>query len=298
MEAYNTRVVRFPDGVECFHYSTKAYKVKTEEERAFDKKAKEWEKRQMEMLEAADWVSFAEQYAPLHDFQGRPIFVNDKGFPQLIDDKSILDSKPNSYRKKVDNLKRAKQKVYDIARSNSFDLFITFTFNPDLVDSFDYECCVSNLQSFTKLLRRHGCSYVLVPEKHPTSGRWHFHGLCTLGSLSLVRATHFYTGEDLSDKKGRAIYNLPQYSLGHSTATFVSEPAQTASYLCEYLTKDMEIPHGKKCYWASRSCARPEIVRTNLCEDDLPMLVVQSRFVKAINNEYGDFLIAERLPDG
>lgn len=292
METYNARMVYFPDGTKRLHYSTKPYKVKTDDERQLDKKAKEWEQKQKEMFEQADWVSFAEQYAPLHDFKGRPIYIDDKGFPQLIVDKSILDPVEPNFRKQLDNMKRAKQKVYDIARSNLFTHFITLTFDPKKVDSFSYECCVDNLESFTKMLRRNDCTYILVPEKHE-SGRFHFHGLITLGSLKLTRATDFYTSEPMSDKQGRPIFNLPQYHLGHSTATEISDPAKTASYLSKYLTKELQVPKGKKCYWASRSCARPVVERCNIDESALADIVEGSRYVKVTANDYGEFLIAE-----
>lgn len=243
------------------------------------------------MFEAADWVSFAEQYAPLHDFKGRPIFLNEKGYPQLIDDKSIFDPKEINLRKKVDNMKRAKQKVYDIARSNLFTHFITLTFNPEKVDSFDYIACCDHLLSFTKLLNRHGCSYILVPELHE-SGRYHFHGLITIGSLNLSRAVSPHDGSYLTDQQGD-LFNLPQYRLGFSTATEISDPSKTASYLSKYLTKELSVPKGKKCYWASRSCDRPSVERCNISESDLPLYVDGARFVKVINNEFGDFLIAE-----
>lgn len=293
MEVYNSRIVLFPDGTERLHYSTSAYSVKTDEERELDKKAREFEKQKKEMLEQADWVSFAEQYTPLHDFKGRPVFINEKGYAQLISDKSIFDPKVPNLRKQMDNMKRARQKVYDIARSNSFTHFITLTFDPDKVDSYDYLDCCSSLLSFTKLLNRRNSIYVLVPEKHK-SGRYHFHGLITLGSLSLHRATSPYDGSFMTDEQGRPIYNLPQYNLGFSTATEISDPAKTASYLAKYLTKELQVPKGKKCYWASRSCSRPVVERCNLSEDELAPYVENARFVKVTNNDYGDFLIAEK----
>lgn len=293
MESFNGRIVSFPDGIVRLHFSTHAYKVKSDKERELDKKAREWEQQQKAMLEQADWVSFAEQYAPLHDFKGRPVFINEKGYAQLIDDKSIFEPKEINLRKKADNMKRAVQKVYDIARSNLFTHFITLTFDPEKVDSYDYSACCFSLLSFTKLLNRHGCTYILVPERHE-SGRYHFHGLITLGSLSLSRATSPYDGSMLSDEQGRPIFNLSQYSLGFSTATEISDPAKTASYLSKYLTKELSVPKGKKCYWASRSCFRPTVERVNLLVDDLAPYVENARYIKVINNDYGDFLIAEK----
>lgn len=271
METINARVLQFPDGTQRLHYATRPRKMKTDDEREFDKRNREqWKAFQDELFDT-DFHMWVELF-------GR-----------------VDDEKSEDYLNKMraDNLKRAKQAVYNIARSNSFDLFLTLTFDPAKVDSFDYSAVTDKLQSFTKFLRRHDSDYVLVPEKHPTSGRYHFHGLCTKSDIELVQAVSPYTGELLFDKQGRPIYNLPQYSLGFSTATFVSDPAKTASYLIKYLTKEIEVPKGKKCYWASRSCARPAVSYTYIEDDQLAKFVEDSRFVKVTANQYGEFLIAE-----
>lgn len=273
MEEYNTRVLTFPDGTQRIHHSSKSYPLRSEEEkRLLAENRKEWIAFKRELFNT-DFAMFVEL------------------FGKKVTDVSELIYDP--VKERLAYMKRAKQRVYDIARSNRFDLFLTLTFNPNTVDSFDYSAVVDKLESFTKFLRRHGCQYVLVPEKHD-SGRYHFHGLCTKSDLQLVQAVSPYNGELLYDKQGRPIYNLPQYSLGYSTVTFVSDPAKTASYICKYLTKEIEVPKGKKCYWASRSCARPEIERCNLESSALGDFVEGSRFVKLTANEYGEFLIAEK----
>lgn len=271
MESYNARIISFPDGTQRLHYSSKSYEVKSPEEKEFVRRCnKDWKEYQQYLME----VDF-DMYFAL--------------FGSVEESKVDYDSE----RERLLYMKRAKQRVYDIARSNLFTHFINLTFNPDKVDSFNYEECTKSLLSFTKLLKRHGCSYILVPEKHK-SGRYHFHGLITLGSLRLVRAISVYTGLEMTDKQGRPIYNLPQFSLGFSQATEVSDPARCASYLGKYLTKELQVPKGKKCYWASRSCSRPVVERCNLSEDELAPYVENARFVKVTNNDYGDFLIAEK----
>lgn len=273
MEEYNTRVVIFPDGTQRIHYSSHCYPLRTEEEKqALAENRKAWIAFKKELFET-DFYTFVHL------------------FGKNFDDVSELLYDPEKER--IQYMKRAKQRVYDIARSNRFDLFLTLTFDPAVVDSFDYSAVVDKLESFTKFLRRHGSQYILVPEKHD-SGRYHFHGLCTKSDIQLISALSPYSGLPLYDRQGRPIYNLPQYTLGHSTATFVSDPAKTASYLVKYLTKEIEVPKGKKCYWASRSCARPNIERTYIEESKLGDIVDGSRYIKAINNTYGDFLIAEK----
>lgn len=282
---YNTRILTFPDGTIRYHHSSKTYSRKSDQEREEERKFREAENARKKMLEAADWVTYAEFYGIPVDKELRPIFQG-----QVIDWNE--NEAPNSERKKEDNMKRARQKVYDIARSNPFTHFITLTFDPDKVDSFDYSVAVDKLESFTKLLRRHDCTYVLVPELHK-SGRYHFHGLIILGNLRLEQAVSPYTGALMYDEQGRPVYNLPQYDLGFSTATEITDPARTASYIAKYLTKEMQVPKGKKCYWASRSCARPTESLAMMDSEELTEHICDSRFIKVTNNVWGDFLIAE-----
>lgn len=270
MQTINARVLDFPDGTQRLHYSTRPRNVKDDAEKERDREYRNKWKEYQDYLFQNDFPMYVELF-------GR-----------------VEEEKSEDYLQRVRQvaLKRAKQSVYDIARSNSFDLFLTLTFDPLIVDSFDYSAVVDKLESFTKFLRRHGSQYVLVPEKHE-SGRYHFHGLCTRCDIELSPATNAHNGELLYDKSGRQIFNLPQYSLGFSTATFVSDPAKTASYLCKYLTKEIEVPKGKKCYWASRSCSRPSVSYAYVEDNELSKFVEDCRFVKVTSNEYGEFLIAE-----
>lgn len=284
-DSYNTRILTFPDGTVRYHHSSKIYHRKSDEEREAERLFKEFADKQRSDLRSSDYLAYLELYSCPVDSKFRRVFQG-----QVIDWNE--DQSPNSERKKVDNMKRARQKVYDIARSNPFTHFITLTFDPDKVDSFDYSVAVDKLESFTKLLRRHGCTYVLVPELHK-SGRYHFHGLITLGELRLQQAVNPYTGAPMYDEQARSVYNLPQYDLGFSTATEITDSARTASYIAKYLTKEIQVPKGKKCYWASRSCARPVESLALMDSEELTEHICDSRFIKVTNNEWGDFLIAE-----
>ena len=52
------------------------------------------------------------------------------------------------------SMNRTVNAVYHKARSNTWDWFVTLTFDPDLVDSFDYGLAVAKLSKWLNNLRR------------------------------------------------------------------------------------------------------------------------------------------------
>ena len=151
------------------------------------------------------------------------------------------------------SLGRTINSAYAIARSNDWDWFITLTFNPEKVDSFNYEEVTEKLSKWLNNQRRSSpnLKYIVVPERHK-SGRWHFHGLFAN-----------YDGKmDDSGKrdKGQVIYNLGHYSLGWSTSTKIVSNDRVTKYIMKYITKDvLEKTKGKKRYWCSRNLEHEQI---------------------------------------
>ena len=84
------------------------------------------------------------------------------------------------YKNHVDevSIKRTKKKVYDYAKSNEWEWFVTFTFSPDKVNRYDYDECTKYLSKWFNNLKRSSpaLSYLVVPEQHK-DGAYHFHGL-------------------------------------------------------------------------------------------------------------------------
>lgn len=198
-------------------------------------------------------------------------------------------------RKESDNMKRAIQAVYNIAKSNEFQYFVTFTFNPEVVNSFDYDSCVSAVRSWMDYNRKRGLMWLIVPEQHK-SGRYHFHALVS-GNLKLVHAVNQHTGLPMYDKSGRSIYNVGDYKWGYTTATLIGDAQQTASYIAKYLAKDITVPKGRKRYWASYGLKRPEEEFTSMSDWAFAEIVSKSRFFKDSSNIWGNFWLAEVEPD-
>lgn len=194
-------------------------------------------------------------------------------------------------RKKIENKKRAKEVVYDLARHNRFDWFITLTFDPAKVNSYDYAECTEHIKRFTDLMLHRGYQWLLVPELHE-SGRYHFHGLVR-GDLPVVPAKSPYTGKLLVDAQGRQIYNISMYKLGHTTATAIDDPAKTANYIAKYLTKELAVPKGKKSYWASKSLARPQVDYMEMYAAEFGEIFNYARYSKVIDSPYGKYLFCE-----
>lgn len=176
------------------------------------------------------------------------------------------------------NMSRAIQKVYDLARSNNFDWFVTTTFNPALVNRYDYDSCADTMVKFTRILRDDGNGYLFVPEQHQ-DGAFHMHGLIS-GDLDL---THW---------KGD-VYNLNDFKWGFTTATPIKDRKRVSSYIAKYLTKEIVVPKGRKRYWASRALKKPTEDYVVMSTAEFEELFNDARYQKVIDSPYGKFLFCE-----
>lgn len=218
--------------------------------------------------------------------------VRAKGFTE--EKKKTKKGKGNRQRSAEEARKRAIQKVYDLAKSNKWDYFITLTLNKQYVNRFDYDSCCALIKLFTKKLRDRKLRYLIVPEQHE-NGAWHFHGLVQ-GRLPVVPAVTA-AGNLILDDKGRQIYNIDIFEYGFTTATSIDDSTKAAAYCAKYVTKDDAVPFGKKRYWASRGLNVPEVAY-HLAEDDeltanLCQLYNQADFVKVTETQYGRFELIE-----
>lgn len=161
----------------------------------------------------------------------------------------------------------------------------------------------------TVWLRRVVLKWVIVPEQHE-DGAYHFHGLVA-GNLPLTPSGKKWYNK--VERKLVPVYNVGNYEFGWTTATEILSPHKVSSYVAKYLTKQIAVPKGKKCYWASKSLARPTVKYLSTTEklfvhdpDEGCNVMIDYqdpawahgylsgiRYVKEIDNKYGRFVISE-----
>lgn len=166
------------------------------------------------------------------------------------------------------SLNRTKGKIYNYAKCNDWEFFVTFTFSKFMVDRYNYDECSSRLSKWLNNLRRTSPNlcYIVVPEQHK-DGAWHFHGLVSgLDDREIVWSGKYVIQKVRKNgcrtkfvRTDRKIYKIGRYKLGWMTATEIQDRQRAITYITKYVTKDMMVGlFGKKRYWASRNLQVPE----------------------------------------
>ena len=220
------------------------------------------------------YPDLTKQYRIYHNTIGTddlsiPVRPHKKGERNPFDGKVckeiLVDIK--DYKNHVDevSIKRTKKKVYDYAKSNEWEWFVTFTFSPDKVNRYDYDECTKYLSKWFNNLKRSSpaLSYLVVPEQHK-DGAYNFHGLFSGMNEHQIVWTGKYVIKRVRGLRSKfvrtkeKIYKIGSYKLGWMTATRVREMEKVTSYITKYITKDMlNGLHGRKRYWCSRNLVLP-----------------------------------------
>lgn len=154
------------------------------------------------------------------------------------------------------SMRRARAKLRRLALSNGFDWFVTLTLDQKEVDRYDPKEIMRKVNRWLdNMVRRCGLRYILVPEQHQ-DGAWHFHG--------------FFAGEGLEAVDsgirwdGREVYNLPQWTLGFTTAQrLYGEYTAAVAYVCKYIGKQQgQRPMGR-WYYSGGQLQQP--MKTYMC---------------------------------
>ena len=159
------------------------------------------------------------------------------------------------------SMRRARGKLRRLALANEFRWFVTLTIDPEKCDSFDGAAVVKKLNAWcSNMVQRKGLRYILVPERHK-SGRIHFHGFFN-DCLEVVDSGH-------TDKQGHPIFNLPQWSLGFTTAIeLYDDYVKAVGYVCKYVGKQGEKPAGR-WYYSGGDLREPETAYAEISPAEL-----------------------------
>ena len=166
-----------------------------------------------------------------------------------------IEEKKSKESKRI-SVNNTKNRIYNIARSNLWEWFITMTFDPKVIDSTDYDTVVKRLHIFLNNLQKRKCpnmKYLGVPELHKDGKKYHFHFL-----LSDVDGLNFaFSGK--YDNKGNPIFNILNWKFGFTTATRVKNSEKVSGYITKYITKESEVfLKEKNRYYVSRNIKRCE----------------------------------------
>lgn len=154
-----------------------------------------------------------------------------------------------------DNIKRAKDKVFEIASANKWDYMVTLTLDKDKIDRYNKEEVKKLVCKWLdNKVQRKGLTYLIVPEYH-SDGAIHFHGL-TNDKLDFVSAERYKIkgnkkpvglstlrkyGFKPTDENVQEVFNVNDFPYGFTTAVKLDDNVTAVSiYMTKYITKDLK----------------------------------------------------------
>lgn len=143
--------------------------------------------------------------------------------------------------KLVNNLSRARSRIYELASCNKWDWFITATLSPDKYNRSNLKKFRKDFTQFIRDQRKKynvTLKYLLIPELHADGKNWHMHGL--LSGLSDNMVTDFPAGSPIKLQEN-GYKNWLDYSkkFGWVSLGFVKNHAAVSKYMTKYITKDL-----------------------------------------------------------
>lgn len=215
---------------------------------------------------------------PIHCDDWVSRFLSERKITSKEVDLSPLVNKTEEDKKRLSEISsrnRTIQNIHNIARSNYWEYFLTFTFNEDKVNRYSYDDCMKHAALYLKTIKKRfpDCYYMIVPEYHsykkdPVTGlneinkAFHIHGFIS----GVPKELFIDSGKK---NKGYPIYNFVAFDYGFTTATKVRDQQKCTNYVTKYMTKDlMSVTKGKKRYIASLNTLRSETYTRNLLEHD------------------------------
>jgi hypothetical protein len=251
---------------------------------------KPWKKHHQEISYFVNARQKTYKYTTEIYLPNNPYEKLEKGYEPSEKQPSSASPNPTSEEDKQERSeRRAYTAIKDIALSNSFELFATFTFKDD---RDNHESCKQRMNGWLKRQRKQDKSfqYIVVPELHKDGQSLHFHALITGYKGKLIRAINPNTNKPLI-KGRRKVYDFPSYTSGHSEVYQIGETEvdriKSGFYLLKYVKKDMPTFKSKKRYWSSRGLAKPLTIEN---PEEWYFAFTPDHFIET---DYGKFLFFE-----
>lgn len=135
------------------------------------------------------------------------------------------------------SVNRSKNKIFFYSRSNDWvgGYFVTLEIDENRYNGRDYKVASDLIRKFSMFLRKHDpeLKALFVPELHPSSGRFHFHGLIKGNIEDILK----YSGHII---KGHMVYNFFRgWDFGFTNVTKVKNTLAVEKYIAKYTTKEL-----------------------------------------------------------
>lgn len=200
-----------------------------------------------------------------------------------VDDKYHLDGH-SAYV----SVNRSKNKIFYYSRSNDWSngYFVTLTIDQSRYDGYDFKVVSDLVRRFTKGLRAYSnnCYGLFVPELHPTSGRFHIHGL--ISGIDLEKEGYIVDSHHVTPN-GDKIFNFVKgWKYGFSNVTRVKSSMAVEKYIAKYTTKELLNSTLYQHRYFTFNLKESDIVKFNIYkEDDFIQKVINSGKVLFCNTD-------------
>ena len=247
-KTYDFKIVEFPNGtVEFRLYDKPIFELSKDE---CDRRQAKRERTIQCRIDSA--LPKCKVYIPFEDAEIECVDVNGLEDFEFSEELRKRKNARDSYRRTVN-------KIHDLARCETWVMFYTLTFSPEVVDREDFGACMKKARKWFDNVRQRKAKdlkYLIVPELHADKKSWHIHGLvCNDDGIS-------YVDSGKRDKHGKVIYNVENYKFGFSTATRIDDSHKVSSYILKYITKDLcERSLGQNRYFRSNNLQEPKVTQ-------------------------------------
>lgn len=182
--------------------------------------------------------------------------------------------------KSDNNISRAKNRVFELALCNPWNIFLTFTLDSKKYNRNDLGKFRKDLSQFVRdYNKKYGLAikYLLIPEEHKKGG-WHMHGFLMglpdehLRLFTLSEKLPKYIREKL--KSGQAVYEWEPYrkKFGFCDLEVVKDQFAVSAYVTKYITKDLDRTvreSGAHLYYCSQGLSRSVVIFRGKANDGL-----------------------------